>query len=505
MEGSGQQLLLRACAGLIRPVHGRLRLAGQDVLGQSYRGFRQRGVAFMPASRLEEGLIPGLDLTEHFALTEPNAGLLIQRQAAQARTATQIEAFRIRGTPASPVEALSGGNQQRALLALVGEDLSLLLLEHPTRGLDIESVVWIWEKLKDRCRRGTAIVFVSSDLDEILHYSDRIHVFFGGRVSPSLEARTTTVEQLGQLIGGKGWPALPRRQPDDVSDVEGPGAPVKGAARLSGPALRVGAILLALLFTTAILLIAGAPPLEAYRQIALGSVGSIKKVTDVMVAWVPLVLATSGLLLTFAAGLWNIGIEGQITLGAIFATGVLRVSLDGSLPPVLAITAALAAGIVGGAIWALLAGLLKAYGGVNEIFGGLGLNFVAVALNVWLIFGPWGRPGVASMSGTEPFPDSLALPALGGLRLSPWAVVLALAGFALVYFLLQGTYFGLRLKAVGKNPRAAFLLGIPTVRYMLLAFALCGGLAGAAGAVQVTAVYHRLIPPRFRAGMATWV
>lgn len=269
---------------------------------------------------------------------------------------------------------------------------------------------------------------------------------------------------------------------------------MKGAARLSGPALRIGAILLALLFTTAVLLIAGAPPFEAYRQIALGSVGSIKKVTDVLVAWVPLVLATSGLLLTFAAGLWNIGIEGQITLGAIFATGVLRLTMDGSLPPALAIVAALAAGIVGGAVWALLAGLLKAYGGVNEIFGGLGLNFVAVALNVWLIFGPWGRPGVASMSGTEPFPDSLALPALAGLRLSPWAVVLAVAGFALVYFLLQGTYFGLRLKAVGKNPRAAFLLGIPTVRYMLLAFVLCGGLAGAAGAVQVTAVYHRLIP-----------
>jgi simple sugar transport system permease protein len=73
-------------------------------------------------------------------------------------------------------------------------------------------------------------------------------------------------------------------------------------------------------------------------------------------------------------------------------------------------------------------------------------------------------------------------------------VILAAAGFALVYFLLQGTQFGLRLKAVGKNPRAAFILGIPTVRYMLLAFVLCGGLGGAAGAVQVTAVYHRLIP-----------
>jgi simple sugar transport system permease protein len=266
------------------------------------------------------------------------------------------------------------------------------------------------------------------------------------------------------------------------------------AGCLSGLALRIGAVVLALIFTTLILVIAGAPPLEAYRQIAIGSVGSIKKITDVLVAWVPLVLATSGLLLTFAAGLWNIGIEGQITLGAIFATGMLRLTLDGNLPPALAIAAAILAGILGGAIWALLAGLLKAYGGVNEIFGGLGLNFVAVALNVWLIFGPWGRPGVASMSGTEPFPDSLALPALAGLRLSPWAVLLALGGFALVFFLLQGTYFGLRLKAVGKNPRAAYLLGIPTVRYTLLAFALCGGLAGAAGAVQVTAVYHRLIP-----------
>ena len=73
-------------------------------------------------------------------------------------------------------------------------------------------------------------------------------------------------------------------------------------------------------------------------------------------------------------------------------------------------------------------------------------------------------------------------------------MLLALGGFAVVFLLLRGTYFGLRLKAVGKNPRAAFLLGMPTWQYMLLAFLLCGGLAGAAGAVQVTAVYHRLIP-----------
>lgn len=269
---------------------------------------------------------------------------------------------------------------------------------------------------------------------------------------------------------------------------------MRGAAGFSGAGLRVAAVLLALLFTTVILLLAGAPPLEAYRQIVIGSIGSFKKVTDVLVAWVPLVLATSGLLITFAAGLWNIGIEGQITLGAIFATGALRLTLDSGLPPSVSIAAAVMAGVFGGALWALLAGLLKAYGGVNEIFGGLGLNFVAISLTIWLIFGPWKRPGVGSMSGTEPFPDYLSLPSLADLRLSPWALVLAIGGFLLVFFLLQGTYFGLRLKAVGKNPRAAFLIGIPTTRYLLMAFLLCGGLAGAAGAVQVTAVYHRLIP-----------
>ena len=152
------------------------------------------------------------------------------------------------------------------------------------------------------------------------------------------------------------------------------------------------------------------------------------------------------------------------------------------------------AGLIGGAIWGSLAGVLKTFGGVNEIFGGLGLNFVATAFAIYLIIGPWGRPGVASTSGTLIFPDRLWIPTLPHLELSPWALALGILVAVLVYFLLRGTYFGLRLKAVGKNVRAAFLLGVPTWQYSMYAFLLCGSLAGLAGAVQVTAVYHRLIP-----------
>ena len=258
--------------------------------------------------------------------------------------------------------------------------------------------------------------------------------------------------------------------------------------------LQLGALILAFLLTSVILLIAGAPPFEAFKQIALGAVGSTSNFADVLVAWVPLLLASAGLLATFAAGLWNIGVEGQIVLGAALTTLVLRLLQDTSLPPALILVLAMMAGVCGGLMWAVLAGILKTFGGVNEIFGGLGLNYVAQAFILWLIFGPWKRAGIASMSGTEPFPSQLALPTVGGTRLSLWSLVLGVVAVIAVYVLLERTHVGLRLKAVGRNRRAAFLLGVPTWQYGLLAFALCGALAGLAGAVQVTAVYHRLIP-----------
>ena len=259
-------------------------------------------------------------------------------------------------------------------------------------------------------------------------------------------------------------------------------------------AMQLGAVFLALLFTTVVLVATGAPPLDAYWNIILGSVGSWNKFSDVLISWVPLLLVTAGLLITFTAGLWNIGIEGQITLGAIFTTWMLRTLQDSGWNPLLIIGLSILAGMFGGALWAALAGALKTFGGVNEIFGGLGLNFVATALNIWLIFGPWKRPGVASMSGTVPFDDALSLPALPGSRLSLYAVGLAIMAIVIVYILLRGTYFGLRLKAVGKNPKAAYLLGVPTWQYMMISFVICGLFAGIAGAVQVTSVYHRLIP-----------
>lgn len=257
---------------------------------------------------------------------------------------------------------------------------------------------------------------------------------------------------------------------------------------------QLGGLVFSLLFVSIILILVKSQPLEAFRLIWEGATGNATRISSVLVVWVPLLLVTCGLLSTFTTGMWNIGIEGQITVGAIFTTGVMRLFLDTSLSPVMVITISILAGMIGGAIWAGLAGVLKTFGGVNEIFGGLGLNFIATALNIGLIFGAWSRPGVASMSGTEPFPEQFWLPTFQNFRVSIWSIAFAIIGLVIIYFMLQGTHFGLRLKAVGKGMKSAFRMGIPTWQHMMLSFIICGLFAGLAGAIQVTAVYHRLIP-----------
>ncbi len=257
---------------------------------------------------------------------------------------------------------------------------------------------------------------------------------------------------------------------------------------------QAGALLVALVLTTLILVAVGAPPFQAYASILRGAFGSANNLESLLISWSPLLLTTAGVLITFSAGLWNIGVEGQMVLGAIFATWLLRSLQESGTPAGLIIALGIVAGAFGGALWAGLAGALKTFGGVNEIFGGLGLNFVSTALTIYLVFGPWKRPGTGSMSGTQPFDRVLWLPTLPDMQLSPWALGISLLAVFGVYILLRGTHFGLRLKAVGKNMKAAFLLGVPTWQYNMFAFLLCGALAGVAGAIQVTSVYHRLLP-----------
>ncbi|MCL6432734.1 MAG: ATP-binding cassette domain-containing protein [Leptolyngbyaceae cyanobacterium HOT.MB2.61] len=203
LEGSGQQLLLRLCAGLLQAASGRIYIGNEDMTGQPYQQYLNAGVGYSPADRLREGLIQGLSIHEHVSLRTPPRGWFIDWRATLQKTLHTIALFKIRGKPQTKVERLSGGNQQRTQLALLPTPLNLLLMEHPTRGLDIESVLWVWQQLIARCEGGTAILFNSADLDEIMQYSDRVIVFSGGAVSEPIDVESLTVERLGQMIGGK--------------------------------------------------------------------------------------------------------------------------------------------------------------------------------------------------------------------------------------------------------------------------------------------------------------
>ncbi|MCU0493744.1 MAG: ABC transporter permease [Chloroflexaceae bacterium] len=259
------------------------------------------------------------------------------------------------------------------------------------------------------------------------------------------------------------------------------------------------ALLGALVFTTLILVITGTPPLVAYQAVFFGAFRDLFRPTpgyrglaDAAMLAAPLLLCAAGLTLSFAAGLYNLGVEGQMALGGVFAMAVMRLFAD--LPPPLLWALAFAAGALGGALWAGIAAALKIYGRVSEIFAGLGLNFLATGVALYLVFGPWKRPGIASMSGTEPLADALRLPTWEPTRFAPLAAVVALLAIALVWFLLTRTRWGLSVRATGLNPAAAERLGVPAVRRLVQALCGCGALAGLGGAVQVLAVFHALIP-----------
>ncbi len=248
-------------------------------------------------------------------------------------------------------------------------------------------------------------------------------------------------------------------------------------------------VVAALLFTSLLLVLFDASPIEAFTAMFEGAFGDQSKTLSVLAFWIPMFLSSTGLLVTFTAGLWNIGIEGQIVLGSIAASWV---ALKVNAPSPVLIALEIIAAMAGGAIWAALVGLLKTRGKVHEIFGGLALNNLAIILTNYLISGPWQPPEGGTFRGTQPFQAAALLPRYADSRFSPISLIIALIAFVSIIVLLRGTFWGLKLKALGKNPRSAFLLGVSSEKEVVLALMLCGALAGLGGAVRVLSWFDSL-------------
>lgn len=253
------------------------------------------------------------------------------------------------------------------------------------------------------------------------------------------------------------------------------------------------AIVCAIAVTSVLLVAYQVPPVDALRVLFSGALTTPSRFGDMMMLAAPLLLCAVGLSISFAAGQYNLGIEGQMTIGGVASMWVLRDYTSGS-PVLLYWMAAIIAGALAGMLWSLLVAVLKQYTRVSEIFAGLGLNFVALGTSLYFVFGPWKRPGVASMSGTEPLDEVLWFPTVEATRLAWPTVVIALAILVAVWFVLRHTHWGLQVRASGLSVLSSMRLGVPAVRRMFEAMAMCGAIAGVAGSLQVLGVYHALVP-----------
>lgn len=252
-------------------------------------------------------------------------------------------------------------------------------------------------------------------------------------------------------------------------------------------ALTLLPIVASLVITSALIMLVGRDPIAVYERILEGAFRNTNALASVFNFWIPLTLASLGLVITFRAGLWNIGVEGQMMFGALFASWAAQYVV---LPAPVLVSFEIVLAMIGGALWAALAGVLKTRLGVHEIFGGVALNSIASVITIYLISGPWQPPEGGSAQSTAPFPADSLLPSISPeFPVSLLALIITVVAIAGVFFALRGTRWGLELKATGRNPRSALLLGVPTESNVLSAMMACGALAGIAGAYRVLFTY----------------
>ncbi len=279
------------------------------------------------------------------------------------------------------------------------------------------------------------------------------------------------------------WQLIPRTEYTVSSRLAVLGLGVAGGAVLS----------------TLLLLLFGLSPVEVFSTIIHSAfLGGFYAISDTLTQAIPLILCGLGCAVAFRSGLWNVGAEGQLFLGAWAATGVATFVVPPGSSPVWTLTLMALAGFAAGALWGAIPGILKARYQTNEILVSLMLVYVASEWINYFIYVRWSQGGFQM---TPLFPKNAWLP-----RLSDWAAevpslagltlhlgfVLALLAAVLMWFLMWRSARGFEWKVTGISPRVARYAGMSVKRNIVLVMSLSGGLAGLAGMAEVAGTVHRL-------------
>jgi general nucleoside transport system permease protein len=276
----------------------------------------------------------------------------------------------------------------------------------------------------------------------------------------------------------------------------------------------LGSVLLAFVLGAVICLVTGADPIAAYSGLLCGGVGigctqgenSALQISNTIVFFIPLVMTGIAVALPFRAGLFNIGAEGQLIAGAVACTAIGIYFKD--LPGVILLPLVLIAGMAAGAIWAGIAGVLKATVGAHEVVTTIMLNYIAQWLLRYTIIGGPLQLGEgtstskpiaqgARLATILPAGNSLIFGLPSSVYRLHWGVLIALIAAAVFAFLLWRTSFGYQIRAVGQSQKAARYAGVSVRRTIILTMLIAGAFAGLAGAVQVAGVDHNLTDKYF--------
>jgi general nucleoside transport system permease protein len=247
-------------------------------------------------------------------------------------------------------------------------------------------------------------------------------------------------------------------------------------------------ILLSLLLFGLILLLSGKDVLQSYKDIFVSTLGSAYGFSEVLVAMIPILITALAVALPARVGLINVGGEGQLYIGAAFATWGALIFQD--LPAWILLPLMMLLGMIGGALWAFIPGYLKAIGLVNETITTLLLNSIAPKIVGFLIFGYWHS--AMDTVKTANFVSAARLPTFFGTRIH-LGLVFAIVLLALFWFLMRYTRWGLEMRAIGGNAQAARRNGIPLKGYLIAIMCIGGAIAGLAGMSQVSGFYGVLL------------
>lgn len=252
-------------------------------------------------------------------------------------------------------------------------------------------------------------------------------------------------------------------------------------------AIRGVSIVLALIVSGLFIMVLSLNPLEVYKSMIDGAFGNDYRVFETLRKAIPLCITALGIAVAFKMQFWNIGAEGQLMMGACFATYFAL--FHSAMPKPLLLTVMIIAGMAGGCIWALIPALFKAKWGTNETIVTLMMNYVAIKFITFLQYGPWKDPNALGFPKIASFPKNAILPDFLGLHIG-WVFAVILV--VLIYMFMKHTKIGFETAVLGESEKTAIYAGMNIKKIIIIAMLLGGGLAGLSGMIQASAVSNTL-------------